>query len=137
MSTDEYGRARERLRRPGGTGGGLGSFLLGLAMAVAGGYLFINRVTVLSSPWELWGMNGYSLALVPFLFGVFLLFFNGRSIAGWLLSFAGIVIIFAGIIGNLRFFFQPTSLFATLVMLVLLFGGLGLVVRSLREFSRD
>src|SRR5581483_8877471 len=114
--------SRERLRRPGGTGGGLGSFLLGLAMAIAGGYLFINRVEVYTSPWELFGYNGYSLALVPFLFGVFFLFVNGRSWVGWLLTFAGVVIIFAGIIANLRFFFQPTSLFATLVILVLLFG---------------
>jgi hypothetical protein len=33
---------------------------------------------------------------------------------------------------NLRIYFQPTSLFNTLVMLVLLVGGLGLVARSLR-----
>jgi hypothetical protein len=127
---------RERLRTPGGTSGGLGSFLLGLVMAIAGGYLFMERVTVLSSPWELFGVSGYSLSLVPLIFGIFFLFFSNRSIIGWLLTLTGVVIIFAGIISHLRFFFRPTSLFSTIVILVLLFGGLGLIARSLRDFSR-
>jgi hypothetical protein len=42
------------------------------------------------------------------------------------------VIILAGILTNLQIFFRPTSLFNTLVMLVLLAGGLGLIARSLR-----
>ena len=38
----------------------------------------------------------------------------------------------AGILISLHIFFRPTSLFNTLLMLVLLFGGLGLIVRSLK-----
>ena len=125
----------ERLRSPGGTSGGLGSFLLGLVMAVAGGYLFIDRVTVVTTGWRVWGMNGYGLTLVPLIFGFFLLFM-GRTLLGWLLTAAGIVIIFAAVIANLDFWFRPTSLFATVMMLVLLFGGLGLIARSLRDWSR-
>jgi hypothetical protein len=34
---------------------------------------------------------------------------------------------------NLHIYFQPTSLFNTLVMLVLLAGGVGLLARSLRD----
>ncbi len=130
-------RERHRLREPGGTSGGLGSFLLGLVMAVAGGYLFIDRVTVFTTRWELFGTSGYSLSLVPLIFGIFLLFFSGKSLIGWALTAVGIIIIFAGIISHLTFFFRPTSLFATIVMLVLLFGGLGLIARSLRNLSRD
>jgi hypothetical protein len=33
---------------------------------------------------------------------------------------------------NLDVYFRPTSLFNTLLMLVLLFGGIGLVARALR-----
>jgi hypothetical protein len=127
---------REQIRNPGGTSGGLGSFLLGLVMAVAGGYMFIDRVTVYSSRWDFYGMNGFSLSLVPLLFGIFFLFFNGKSIIGWLLTLVGTVIIFAGIISSLNFWFRPTSLFNTLVMLVMLMGGLGLIARSLREATR-
>jgi uncharacterized membrane protein len=38
----------------------------------------------------------------------------------------------AGILFSLHIYFQPTSLFNTLMMLVLLFGGLGLILRSLK-----
>ena len=61
-----------------------------------------------------------------------LLFFNGRSAIGWTLTVAGAVIIVVGIIANLQVYFRPASLFETLLMLVLLVGGIGLVFRSLR-----
>src|ERR1044072_8595249 len=101
-------------------------------MSVAGAYLLTQRVTVSSGYWTLWGYNAFGLSLLPLLFGVGLLFFNGKSIAGWLLPFCGFVIIFVGIIANLGIYFQPTSLFNTLMMLVLLAGGIGLVVRARR-----
>jgi hypothetical protein len=120
------------LRSPGGTPGGLGEFLIGLAMAVAGGYMLTAHVTVTSGYWTVWGYNAFGVSLVPFIFGVALLFFNGRSVLGWLLLFAGVVIILTGIIMNLQIYFQHASLFELIVMLVLLFGGLGLLARSLR-----
>ncbi len=45
------------------------------------------------------------------------------------------MIIFAGVLVNLQIYFQPTSLYNTVVMLVLLAGGIGLVARSLRPYS--
>ena len=123
---------RSRLRNPGGTSGGAGEFLLGFAMAVAGAYLLVDRVTVTSGHWSLWGYNAFGLSLLPLLIGTGLLFFSGRSVAGWLLVVAGAVIIFAGILSNLNLYFAPTSLFATLTMLILLAAGLGLIARSLR-----
>jgi multisubunit Na+/H+ antiporter MnhF subunit len=119
------------VRGAGGTRGGVGEFLLGLGMSVAGAYLLTQHVTVTSGYWTLWGYNAFGLSLLPLLFGIGLLFFNGRSIAGWLLTFVGVVIILVGIIANLGVYFQPTSLFNTLVMLALLAGGIGLVARSL------
>lgn len=124
---------RERLRNPGGTSGGLGMFLLGFVMAVGGGYLFLDRVTVIGTSWSLWGMNGFGISLIPLLFGVFFLFVNGRSPIGWVLTLAGLVIIAFGVLSNMNIFFRPTSLFQTLLMLVLLVGGLGLIARSLRS----
>lgn len=121
------------LRSPGGTPGGLGEFLIGLAMAAAGGYMLTNRVSVTTGFWHFWGYNAFGLTLVPFIFGVLLLFFNGRSKFGWLLLFIGVVLILAGILLNLQIYFEHTSLFELIVMLVLLFGGLGLLARSLRS----
>jgi hypothetical protein len=48
---------------------------------------------------------------------------------------AGALFIFAGIIANLHIYFQPTSLFETMVMLILLVGGLVLIARALRPHS--
>lgn len=115
----------------GGTPGGIGQFLLGFALAVAGGWLLMNQVIVSGGSWGLWGYNSFGLSLVPFILGVGLLFFNGKSVLGWLLLIAALVIIFAGIIVNLRIHFMSATLFETLTMLVLLCGGIGLIARSL------
>jgi uncharacterized protein len=120
------------MRGAGGTPGGLGSFLAGFAMVVAGGYLLLTRVTVASGLWQLWGYNAFGLSLLPLLIGIGILFFDGRSVPGWLLTAAGTLIILVGIIANLHIYFRPTSLFDTLLILILLAGGLGLVARSLR-----
>ena len=119
-------------RGAGGTPGGVGEFLLGVGMAVAGAYLLTNRVTVTNGYWSVWGYNAFGMSLVPFIFGVGILFFNGKSVVGWLLLFTGIVIILTGIIMNLQIYFQQTSLFSTIIMIVLLAGGGGLVARALR-----
>jgi len=121
-----------RVRGAGGTPGGVGQFLIGFVMTVAGGYLLTNQVTVAGGSWSLWGYNSFGLALLPLLVGIGLLFWNGRSIAGWLLLVAGLVIVLAGVLANLHVYFQPTSLFNTLLMLALLAGGIGLAVRSLQ-----
>ena len=119
------------LRDVGGTSGGLGMFLLGSVMAAAGGYLFLEKVTVRTSYWSLFGYNAFGLSLLPLLFGILLLFYNGKGILGWLLVIAGLAIVGAGILMSLDIFFQPTSLFQTLMILTLLVGGIGLVGRSL------
>jgi predicted membrane channel-forming protein YqfA (hemolysin III family) len=116
----------------GGTPGGVGMFLIGFVMAVAGGWLLVNQVVVTSGGWYLWGYSSFGLSLLPFIVGTGVLFFNGRSVLGWLLLIAGITIILAGILSNLNLYFRPTSLFNTLLMLGLLAGGIGLLARSLR-----
>ena len=124
--------ADSRLPGAGGTSGGLLEFLIGAAMAIAGGYLLTTSVTVTSGYWGFWGANTFGLTLLPFMCGVGALFFNGRSKVGWALAAGGLLIIFVGIIANLHIYFRATSLFDTLLMLVLLAGGLGLLARSLR-----
>lgn len=118
----------------GGTPGGLGHFLIGLAMACVGGYLLTNQVMVASSYWSFYGTGTFGITLIPMLIGVAMLFWNGRSLVGWLLTVAGALFILAGVIANLHIYFQPTSLFNTIVMLVLLVGGLGLIARALRPY---
>ncbi len=132
MRMSDESTATEHHRGAGGTEGGVPMFIFGVGLAVAGSYLLMQRVMVQSGGWRLWGYNAFGLSLIPFLLGVGLLFFNGRSIAGKLLTFSGLVIIFAGIISNLDIYFRQTSLFETLLMLGMVAAGVGLVARSLR-----
>ena len=121
-----------RLSGAGGTPGGLVSFFVGLGMAVAGAYMLTSQVSVHGGSLTIGGYSAFGLSLVPLLFGIGMLFFDGSSRLGFLLVFIGLVIIAAGILMNLTIYFVPTSLFNTLMMLGLTAGGIGLVVRSLR-----
>ena len=102
-------------------------------MVAAGGYLLLNQVQVTTSYWSFGGQGSFGLSLLPLLAGIAFLFFDGRSLIGWLLTAVGAVIILAGVLMHLEIYFRQTSLFNTLVILGLLFGGLGLVARSLRS----
>jgi hypothetical protein len=101
-------------------------------MVVAGGYLLLQQVQVTTAYWSFGGRGSFGLSLLPLLAGIAFLFFDGKSVLGWLLTAAGAVIILAGVLMHMDIYFRQTSLFNTLVMLGLLFGGLGLVARSLR-----
>lgn len=122
-------------RGAGGTPGGLGEFLIGLVLLVAGGYLLLNQVQVTTGSWTLFGRDAFGLSLLPLLIGLGMVFFNGKSVLGWLLCGAGVVIILAGILMNLRIYFENTSLFNTLMMLGMIAAGIGLVIRSVRDHS--
>jgi uncharacterized protein len=131
---------KKKVNGAGGTPGGVGLFFLGFALACAGGWLLTNQVVVSGQwlgsgfmmPFVNYHVNSFGLSLVPFIVGVGFLFYNGKSLVGWLLTIAALVIIMAGILMSLHIYFQPTSLFNTLLMLALLFGGLGLIFRSLK-----
>jgi hypothetical protein len=119
-------------RGAGGTPGGMGQFIVGLVMVVAGGYLILNQVQVTTSSWRFGQYGGFGLTLLPLLAGIGILFYSGRSVIGWLLTIAGTAIILASILMNMDIYFRQTTLFNTIVMLGLLFGGLGILARSLR-----
>ena len=112
-------------------------------MTSAGFYLLLSNIVV-TNAW-----NGFSLGLyqfgtinvtsggilIPVLIGIGLVFFNGRSLLGWLLCGGGLAALLAGVIMSTHFHFRSISLFDLLVIFILTFGGLGLVLRSLRPQS--
>ena len=102
-------------------------------MAGAGAYLILNQVQVTTAYWNFGPYGGFGLSLLPLLVGIAFLFYNGKSIIGWMLTVIGAGIILAGVLMHMDIYFRQTTLFNTIVMLVLLFGGLGLVMRSLRS----
>ena len=74
---------------------------------------------------------------MPLLLGIVLLFYDSKWKAGWLLLWAGLGVIVVEILSRIRFFFDmKTSHF--LILLVMIGGGIGLMLRGLREDkSRD
>ncbi|HWE24532.1 MAG TPA: hypothetical protein VG496_11410 [Myxococcales bacterium] len=128
-----------RLRGAGGTPGGIGTFFAGLLLSALGAYLVLNQVQVTSSFtfFGLWGWNrpaGFGLTMLPMLIGVGVLFFDGKSKLGWILTIGGALTILAAVLMSLSIHWEPTSLFNTLLMFGLLAAGLGLVARSLRPY---
>lgn len=120
-------------RGAGGTSGGIGEFVGGLALVGIGAYLLLSRVTVHTSFWHMaGGGSAFGVTLLPLLIGIVLLFVNGKSVLGWVLTVAGFGAIIVGVIANMDIYFQPTSLTITLIMLGLIAAGLGLIVKSLR-----
>lgn len=130
-----------KFKGAGGTPGGVGMFFLGLALASAGGWALTNQVTVSDGyfaagymiPVIGYQVHTFGLSLVPFILGIMCLFYNAKSLIGWILGVGGFAIIIAGILMTLHIQFRPTTLFHTLVMLVMLFGGIGLILRSFRS----
>src|SRR5262249_32009363 len=57
-------------RGAGGTPGGVGTFFVGFAMAVAGAYLLTEQVMVSSGVWQLWGYSSFGLAVLPLIAGI-------------------------------------------------------------------
>jgi hypothetical protein len=121
-----------RIKNPGGTRGGAMEFFIGLAMLIAGVYLFLDNVVVMGNLSSLWGFSSFGLTLIPIFAGVAILFFNGKNILGWVLTLGGLLIIVLGVLARLTIFYKPQSLFHTIIMLVLAGGGVGLIARGLK-----
>lgn len=128
------------MRGAGGTQGGIGQFLIGVIMMIAGGYLFLQSIVVsnafsLSRSLYNWGgvqITG-GLVLVPFIFGIGFIFYNSRNILGWILTLSSLVMLSFGIISGIQFRLQTMSAFELLTIITLFVGGIGLFLNSLRN----
>ena len=90
------------MKGAGGTQGGVAQFFVGLAMAVGGAYLLTQRVTVTTGFWSFFDGHTFGLSLLPLVVGAGVLFYDGRSRLGWALTAGGVLIVFLGILTNLR-----------------------------------
>ncbi len=125
-------------RGAGGTDGGVGAFLIGFFMICAGGYMLLNGIilrpqfgfrTAMYSIGRVPVTSG--MIFVPFIFGIGLIFYNGRNLIGWALAVGAIVAMIFGVIASTQIQLRPMTAFELIVILVLLVGGLGLFLRSL------
>lgn len=134
------------MRGAGGTSGGLGQFFIGFIMMCGGFYLLLNAISVSSNfgmGARLYGVSAFGgnysitsgIIMIPFIFGVGIIFYNSRNILGWLLAFGSITGLIFGVISSIRFSFKTMSAFDLITILILAMGGLGLFLRSLKNMD--
>ena len=127
-------------RGAGGSDGGIPFFLIGMIMMIGGGYLLLNGIVVrpnLGMGARVFGIGGMpvtsGMILIPLMFGIGMIFYNAKSWLGWIIAGASLIALVFGVIANTTLQFARLSVFDLLVILVLLVGGLGLFLRSLRK----
>lgn len=132
------------MRGAGGTDGGIGQFLIGLVMMCGGFYLLFSAISVHSSfgmGMRLYGFNAFGgnigittgMVMIPFIFGIGIIFYNSKNVIGWLLAGGALVALIFGVISAIQFNLRSMSAFELITILVLAIGGLGLFLRSLRS----
>ena len=126
------------MRGAGGSDGGLMPFLIGLVMMCSGFYMLLNAIMVRSHFGfgnRLYSVGGFGITsgmiMIPFIFGVGLIFYNSKNYLGWILAGGSVVSLIFGAIASINFSFQRMSAFDLIVILILAFGGLGLFLKSL------
>jgi hypothetical protein len=126
-------------RGASGTRGGEGYFFIGIVMMIAVGYLLLRGIMVrpqFGVGNAMYSIVGFpvttGLVLVPFAFGVGMIFYNSRNWIGWLLAGGSVVALVVSVIASINFTLVRMSAFDLLVIIILLVGGIGLFLRSLR-----
>lgn len=129
-------------RGAGGSQGGAGRFFIGLIMIIGGGYLFLDSIQVIHHfgfGSALYSFGGFRLTtgmvLIPLIFGIGIIFYNSNNPLGWLLSCASLIMLGFGIISSIEFRLRSMSAFELITIIVLLVGGIGLFLSSLREYG--
>ncbi len=133
---------------PGGSPGGEVKFLVGVVLSALGVWLFFDSVHFTSGHGGLitntlgrTGAGGWvepasmGVLFVPLFLGVLALFFNASQRWAWILTGLGVVFLGIEIVSRFRPFFavKATHLF---IMILLIAGGLGLMLRGYLEDKR-
>ncbi len=111
-------------------------FLAGLAMLVAGLFIFSQKVMVSSSffgiGFSIGGFRmGNGLIMVPFIIGIMWMFVTEGSVGSKLFTAASIFIVILAVIITTDIRLMHVTLYEWALILVLIFGGAGLVARIL------
>jgi len=110
-----------------------GSFIFGAILFGIGVYLIFQN-TIVSTQFSLMDLIGFNppfgLVILPLLIGIGILFFNEKSILGWLITIFGIVTILLGILMGLKIYFKPVSLYQAVLMYGMTAAGIGLIAKS-------
>lgn len=117
-----------------------GGFFLGLIMMIVGAYLLLVSIEVsnrLSFGYAIFAIGGHGVTtgmlFIPMIFGIGMIFYNPDNNLGWLLVILSGILLLFGIISSLNLHLRNMSAFELIMILVLLVGGIGLFLGSLRS----
>jgi len=108
-------------------------FFVGLIMTCVGGYLFMRNVDVYAAnifTFRMFGRSMDGMIFIPLIASIIFLFYKYNWVSK-LCCVVSLMLIIANVLMNLRITWVGTNLFATLVIFVLLFGGIGLLMKTL------
>lgn len=109
-------------------------FVAGVVMLAVGLFIFAQRVHVFSRwgyGWRIGGLNVSSgLVIVPLIIGIVWMFMT-NSLASKLFSALAFLLIIVSVIMTTQLRIQSMTLYEWILILVLIFGGVGLVGKAL------
>lgn len=124
----------------GGTKGGNLEYLIGLVMMIGGGYLLLDSIyvgNIFHFRHAMYHAGSFGITsgmiMIPFLFGVGMIFYNYKNKLGWALAIGSIIALVFGVISNIQFTFKNLSLINILIIFILFAGGIALFLKGLRE----
>ncbi len=127
----------------GGTSGGFGTFLAGVALAAVSAWFFVDSVSVVSGGYGMIsrGFGGGSrgsagVVFLPLFISVVWLFVDAKKPWPWALFAVGVTVLLVEILSSLRFWFD-LKLSTFLIMLFGFAAGLGMIIRSMRSMPQD
>lgn len=107
-------------------------FFVGLAMLCVGGYLFLQNIEVNTGDIFRFSIGGHrmdGLIFVPLIASIIFLFYKYNWVAKTCCGLSMLLIV-GNVIANMRLYWYGSSLFATIVIFVLMFGGIGLLMKT-------
>lgn len=108
-------------------------FFVGLVMTIVGGYLFMQNVEVYTASifgCRLFGRDMDGVVFIPLIASIIFLFYKYNTVSKVCCGLS-LVLIIVNVIMNLHMYWRATSLFVTIIIFVLLFGGIGLLAKVL------
>lgn len=115
-------------------------FLLGIVM-IAVGCFVVARNTSVTAGWYSWSVGGLSLptgvVAIPLLVGIGWLFFDSKSKIAKIILILGGAFILVTIILSVHIHFRTTDLYTYILIFGCIFGGIGLLLKSLVKRKDD
>jgi uncharacterized protein len=109
-------------------------FFGGMASLLLGVFLLFSHVRVGSGYPTFWGWGGgdhIGLLMLPLVFGIGWIFYNAKSVWGWLISAVSVTMLVFTIISGLRISFAPVSMIDLIIMLIPFAFGAAYVLKGM------